>query len=83
MRPMSHLRLRLCYGQTAQERDHDGGGDVPLFKDYPADALPLLAESPDPGLQARERMAICSFGSRTVDSRSHPKSPRIVKETAH
>src|SRR5215472_9537635 len=83
MRLMSHLQLRFCYGQTAQERNHDGGGDVPLFKDHPADALPLPAESPDSRLQARERMAICSFGSRTVDSRSYPKSPRIVRETAH
>ncbi len=83
MRPMSPLRLRFYYGQTAQERDHDGGGDVPLFKDNPADALPLLAESADPGFQAWERMAICSLGSRRVDSRTHPKSPRIVKETAH
>src|SRR5262245_6354250 len=83
MRLISDLRLRFFYGQTAQERNHDGGGNVQLFKDHPADALPLLAESPDPRLQARERMAICSYGSRTVDSRSHPKPPRIVMETAH
>jgi hypothetical protein len=78
---ISELRLRFCHGQRAQERNHDGGGDVPLFEDHPADTLPLLTKSQDSRLQAWERMAICTFGSRTVDSRPHPKSSRLIRET--
>src|SRR5512137_2871801 len=83
VRPMNYLRLRFCHGKGAQERNHDGGGDLPLLEDYPKDALSLPTESPDSRLQTWERMEICSLGFGTVDSGSHEKPARVVKETLH
>ena len=83
MRHMDTLGRRSSNGQRAQERTYDSRGNLPLFEDHPADSLSLSTESPDTRLQAWERMAIRSFGSRAVDTGAHEGTGRVLKETLH
>jgi len=83
VRHMDLYPTRFFNGQGAQERADDGGGDLPLSQDYPTDALSIPTESSDSRLQAWKRMALRTFGSGAVDSRSHQNHAGVVKDTIH
>jgi hypothetical protein len=62
-------RRRLSSGQDSQERADDGQANLSLPQDFTADTLSASSLPTYPRIQARQRMAIRPFGSRTVDSR--------------
>ena len=83
VRHMGLYPTRFFNGQRAQERANDDGGDLPLSQDYSTYTLSLPQESPDSRFQAWKRMALRTFGSGTVDSRSHQNHAGVVKDRLH
>jgi len=62
-------RRRWSSGQDSQERADDGQANLSPPQDFTADPLSASSVPGNPRIQARQRMAIRSFGSRTVDPR--------------
>ncbi len=62
-------RTRWSNGQDSQERADDGHGNLPLPQNSTADTLSPSSAPRHPRVQARQPVAIRSFGSRTVDPR--------------
>jgi hypothetical protein len=73
----------LSNGKRTQERVDDGGRDLPLSEDHPTDTLPVSSEPSDTRLQAWERMAIRTFGSRAMDPGADQTPSGVMKETWH
>jgi len=68
MQPVSSRR-RWASGQDSQERADDGQANLSFPQDFTTDTLSASSVPADPCIQARQRMAIRPFGSRTVDPR--------------
>jgi hypothetical protein len=64
-------RTRWSDEQDSQERADDGYGNLPLAQNSTAETLSASSAPRHPRVQARQRVAIRPFGSRTVDPR-HP-----------
>lgn len=68
---MQHVssRRRWSGGQDSQERADDGQANLSFPQHFTAYTLSTSSKPADPRIQARQPMAVRSFGSRTVDPR--------------
>lgn len=73
---------RWSDGQDSEDRTDDSDGNLPVSQDHSTYPLSLSSESTNSRLQARKGMALCAFGSRTMDPRPN-QNRREFLNTGH
>ena len=71
---------RMFNDQSAQERAHDRGRDLPLSQNHFQNAVSLSSQSSNPRFQAWKRMAIRPFRFGAVDPGPDSGTRPLVKE---